>query len=116
MTPFEIFLLIVLIAVIFLFIYYYFKGAKGDIALTRPAESRVDEYLDRRFESVVTEWALLRTPAVRRFKEEHEPQLEKNEVMVSDLDGFEKEITATLGRLEERLDAVEKEIVKAGQS
>ena len=116
MTVLEVFLLIVLIAVILLFTYYYFKGAKGDIALTRPVESRVDEYLDRRFESVVTEWALIRTPAVRRFKEEHEPQLEKNEAMVSDLDGFEKEISATLGRLEERLEAVEKELVKTGQS
>jgi len=116
MTVLEVILLIVLIVVILLFTYYYFKGAKGDIALTRPVESRVDEYLDRRFESVVTEWALIRTPAVRRFKEEHEPQLEKNEAKVSDLDGFEKEISATLGRLEERLEAVEKELVKTGQS
>jgi hypothetical protein len=116
MTPLEIFLIIVLVAVILLFIYYYFKGAKGNIALTRPVESRVDEYLDRRFESVVTEWALIRTPEVKRFKEEHEPQLDKNEAMVSDLDGFEKEISATLGRLEERLDAVEKELGQAGKS
>jgi hypothetical protein len=116
MTTLEIILIIVLVAVILLFIYYYFKGAKGDIALTRPVESRVDEYLDRRFESVVTEWALIRTPEVKRFKEEHEPQLDKNEAMVADLDGFEKEISSTLGRLEERLDAVEKELGQAGKS
>ncbi len=116
MTLLETILIIALIAVIILFIYYYFRGAKGKISLTRPVESRVDEYLDRRFESLVTEWALIRTPEVTHFKEAHAAQLEKNEATVTDLGGFDKEISSTLGRLEERLDAVEKELVQAGKT
>ncbi len=116
MTILETILIIALIAVVILFIYYYFKGAKGKVSLMRPVESRVDEYLDRRFESLVTEWALIRTPEVNHFKEAHGPQLEKNEAIVADLDGFDKEISSTLGRLEERLDAVEKELVQAGKA
>ncbi len=115
MTTLEWILLIVLIVVILLFIYYYFRGAEGKISITRPVESRVDEYLDRRFESLVTEWALIRTPEVRRFKEERGSQLEKTEAMATDLEGFESEISSTLGRLEERLDAVEKELAQTGK-
>ena len=48
-------IVIILCALIFL-IYYFIRGAKGDISLTRPVESRVDEYLDRRFQSMVEEW------------------------------------------------------------
>ncbi|MDD1719935.1 MAG: hypothetical protein LUQ25_07745 [Methanoregulaceae archaeon] len=116
MTPLEAVLVILLVAVGLVAIYYFFRGAKGDISLTSPVESRVDEYLDRRFESLVTEWALVRTPQVNRFKEEHESELAKNEAIVSDLNGFEREISATLNRLEERLDALEKELVETGQS
>jgi hypothetical protein len=116
MTTLEWILIIALIIVAFVAIYYFFKGAKGNISLASPMESRVDEYLDRRFESLVTEWALLRTPQVNRFKEEHEPQLARNEETVADIDGFEKEISSTLGRLEERLDSVEREIAKTGKT
>ena len=53
-------LVLILCAVIFL-VYYFFRGAKGNISLTRPVESRVDEYLDRRFQSMVDEWELYPT-------------------------------------------------------
>jgi hypothetical protein len=112
MTPLEIILTILVIVAVIVAIYFFFRGAKGKISLTRPVESRVDEYLDRRFESMVTEWALVRTPAVNRFKEQHEPVLSENEAKVSELQGFEKEINSSLSRMEERLDDLEKELSK----
>jgi hypothetical protein len=112
MTPLEVLLTILVIVAIIIAIYFFFRGSKGKISLTRPVESRVDEYLDRRFESMVTEWALVRTPAVNRFKEKHEPVLGQNEEKVSELQGFEKEINNSLSRMEERLDNLEKELSK----
>jgi hypothetical protein len=112
MTLLEILLTLLVIALIIIAIYFFFKGAKGKISLTRPVESRVDEYLDRRFESMVTEWALIRTPSVNRFKEEHEPVLGQSEAKVSELQGFEREINNSLSRMEERLDNLEKEITQ----
>jgi hypothetical protein len=112
MTPLEIILAILVIVVIVIAIYFFFSGKKGKISLTRPVESRVDEYLDRRFESMVTEWALVRTPAVNHFKAQHEPVLGGNEAKVSELQGFEKEINNTLSRMEDRLDNLEQELAK----
>jgi len=112
MTPLEIVLTILVIVVVIIALYFFFRGAKGKISLTRPVESRVDEYLDRRFESMVTEWALVRTPAVNRFKEKNEPVIGQNETKVSELQGFEKEINNSLSRMEERLDNLEKELTK----
>lgn len=112
MTDLETFLIVVIVIIVIAFvIYYFFKGSsKKGLSLTSPVESRVDEYLDRRFESLVTEWALVRTPAAKRFMEEHENHLSGNESSVADLRGFEKEIESTLNRLEDRLDALEKEL------
>ena len=112
MTPLEFVLIVLLIVAVIFAIYFFFRGAKGKISLTRPMESRVDEYLDRRFESMVTEWALVRTPAVKRFKEQHEPVISENEAKVSELQGFEKEINNSLSRMEDRLDNLEKELNK----
>jgi len=114
MTPLEIILIVVVIVAVVIAIYFFFRGAKGKISLTRPMESRVDEYLDRRFESMVTEWALVRTPAVKRFKEQHEPVLGQNEAKISELQGFEKEINNSLSRMDDRLDNLEKELSKTG--
>jgi hypothetical protein len=110
MTVLEAILTILLIAVIVIAIYFYFKGAKGKLSITSPVESRVDEYLDRRFESMVTEWALVRTPAVSRFKAQHEPILDQNDVKVSEIQTFEREINNTLSGMEDRLDHLEKEL------
>ena len=110
MTPLEIVLAVLVIIAVIIAIYFFFRGAKGKISLTRPVESRVDEYLDRRFESMVTEWALVRTPAVNRFKAQNEPVLGKSEAKISELQGFEKEINNSLSRMEERLDNLEKEL------
>jgi hypothetical protein len=110
MTILELILTIILIVVIVIAVYFYFKGAKGKLSITSPVESRVDEYLDRRFESLVTEWALIRTPAINNFKEQHEPVLDQDERKVAELKMFEKEINNTLSKMEERLDHLEKEL------
>ncbi|HVP94236.1 MAG TPA: hypothetical protein VMS89_03600 [Methanoregulaceae archaeon] len=110
MTVLEAILAILLIVVVIITIYFYFKGMKGKLSITSPIESRVDEYLDRRFESLVTDWALVRTLAVRRFKAKHEPVLDQDEAKVSEIQTFEREITNTLSRMEDRLDHLEKEL------
>ena len=110
MTVLEAILTVLLIVVIVIAIYFYFRGAKGKISITSPVESRVDEYLDRRFESLVTEWALVRTPAVNRFKARHEPVLDQDEAKISEVQAFEHEINSTLSRMEDRLDHLEKEL------
>ncbi len=110
MTALEAVLAILLIVVIVIAIYFYFRGSKGKLSITSPVESRVDEYLDRRFESMVTEWSLVRTPTVNRFKAQHEPLLDQNEAKVSDVQTFEREINNTLSGMEDRLDHLEKEL------
>jgi hypothetical protein len=110
MTVLEAILAILLIVVIVIAVYFYFRGTKGKISITSPVESRVDEYLDRRFESLVTEWALVRTPVVNRFKTQHGPVLEQNEAKVSEIQTFEREINNTLSGMEDRLDHLEKEL------
>jgi hypothetical protein len=117
MTELEYFLIFIIIIIVIAFvIYYFFKGtSRAGISLANPVESRVDEYLDRRFESLVTEWGLLRTPAVKRYLGEHEDNLAGNESDAADLRVFEKEIDNTLQRLEDRLDALEKELASQGK-
>ncbi|GAB6285621.1 MAG: hypothetical protein STSR0009_18220 [Methanoregula sp.] len=102
-------LILIVIAIIFL-IYYFFKGSGGHISLSRPMESRVDEYLDRRFEQLVTEWELVRVPEAERFTRENEPVLKRSENRVAELHTFEQEITSTLDNLEARLATLEKDV------
>jgi hypothetical protein len=109
------FILIVfcLCALIFL-VYYFIKGAKGDISLTRPVESRVDEYLDRRFQSMVDEWQLVSHPKLRQFKEQHYKEIENDETRLAELKKYESGMQTTLTSLEARLDTVEKELARKG--
>ncbi|MDD3136405.1 MAG: hypothetical protein PHF64_07875 [Methanoregula sp.] len=102
-------LILIVIAIIFL-IYYFFKGSGGHISPSRPMESRVDEYLDRRFEQLVTEWELVRVPEAERFTRENEPVLKRSENRVAELHMFEQEITSTLDNLEVRLATLEKDV------
>jgi hypothetical protein len=105
------FLVLLLIAIVIIFlIYYFFKGSGGHISLSRPMESRVDEYLDRRFEQLVTEWELVRIPDAERFTRENDPVLARSENRVAELHTFEQEITGTLNNLEVRLATLEKDL------
>jgi len=112
MDWFEFLVIIIFIGAAFFLIYYYFRGAKGDIAITRPMESRVDEYLDRRFESLVEEWQLIDHPKLQRFKEQKSKELEQDEARLADIKKFELDLETSLAKMESRLDGIEKGLVK----
>jgi hypothetical protein len=116
MDWFEFIILVLFIAAAFFLIYYYFRGAKGNLSVTRPVESRVDEYLDRRFESLVDEWELVNQPKLQRFKEQKSKELEQDEVRINDLKKFELDLESSLTNLETRLDAIEKGLAQKGSS
>ena len=108
MDWFEFIIIVLIIGAAFFLIYYYFRGAKGDISLTHPVESRVDEYLDRRFESLVEEWQLIDQQKLQRFKEQKSKELEQDEARLADLKKFEIDLENSLIQLENRLDGIEK--------
>jgi hypothetical protein len=111
------FIILVLIpcAVIFL-VYYFFRGQKGDISLARPVESRVDEYLDRRFKSMVEEWELVSHPRLQKFTEQGSRKLEQDEARLAELKNYESGMQTTLASLEARLDTLEKELARKGSA
>lgn len=113
MTGLEILLILIVLGALLLLIYYFFRGSKT-ISVTRPLETRIDEYLDQRFEALINEWSLTTRPQLRRFKEQKSPLLTEDEARVAALKALESEMKATLDHLEERLDALEKELVKTG--
>jgi hypothetical protein len=108
-------LVLILCAVIFL-VYYFFRGAKGDLSLARPVESRVDEYLDRRFQSMVEEWQLVSHPKLQKFKEQRTREIEQNEARLAELKNYEAGMQSTLVSLEARLDTLEKELSQKGSA
>ena len=110
MTWLEALALILLVGIMFFLIYYYFRGAKGNIELRRPMESRVDEYLDRRFESIIEEYSLVRTPQAEGFRKLNDPLLAETEGRAQALKKAEEELTASLDDIDKRLDALEHEM------
>jgi len=109
MTTAEILLTIIIIALIAFILYYYFKGSAGHVSISRPMESRVDEYLDRHFEDMVDEWSLMDTYQVRTFREHNDPTLAYEENRMNSMKEFRHEMTDTLTGLEERLNVLERE-------
>lgn len=105
-------IIVVCLCLLIFLIYYFIKGAKGDISLARPVESRVDEYLDRRFQSMVEEWQLVSHPKLQQFKEQHYTEIENDETRLAELKKFESGMQTTLTSLEARLDTVEKELTR----
>ena len=112
----EFIILVLILCVILFLVYYYFRGAKGDVSLTRPVESRVDEYLDRRFQSIVEEWQLVSHPRLGKFREERNNELENNEARIAELKNYESTMQGTLVALEVRLDTLEKELAGKGSA
>ena len=107
----DILLIILVVAVIAFIIYYLLKGSKGRLELSRPIESRVDEYLDRRFENLIEEWSLVSRPKLNAFRDRTAQQISGEEQRIADLTKYEEELTATLNSLEGRLNALEKDLV-----
>jgi hypothetical protein len=116
MVLLEFIITIIILAAIILMVYYFFRGAKGDISLTSPVESRVDEYLDRRFQSLVEEWQLVNQTKLQKFKEKNFKELEQDEARLGDLKKFEAGMVNSLANLEARLDTVEKELAQKGSA
>ena len=108
-------LVLILCAVIFL-VYYFFRGATGNLSLARPVESRVDEYLDRRFQSMVEEWELVSRPRLQMFTEQGTRQIEQDEARLAELKTYESGMQTTLVSLEARLDTLEKELATKGSA
>jgi hypothetical protein len=108
MTALEAFLVFIIIVLIAFLIYYYFRGSSGKVSLTRPMESRVDEYLDRRFELMIEEWSLVPKNRLLSFRAAKDPILTGNEKKVAELKEFRDQMSDNLERLEDRLDALEK--------
>lgn len=107
MTPIEIALIVVLAFIVLFLVYFFLRGSTGKVSLSRPVESRVDEYLDRRFERMIEEWSLVRRPALQSFKRERNEALDRDEQQIQNLKEFEHEMNATLQELEGRLNALE---------
>ncbi len=112
MTPLEAALLVIVVAILLFLIYYYWKGTKGDVSLARPVESRVDEYLDRRFELMIDEWSLISRTKLQSFRQSKDQVLESNEAKVASLKDFSETMEDSLKNLEDRLDALEKQTGK----
>jgi len=106
----EVLLVLIILALICFVVYYFLKGSTGRVAVTRPIESRIDEYLDRRFEDMVSEWSLTTKSKLNRFKHKETPRLETGEARVEELKKFESDMKITLDNLEERLNVLEKEL------
>jgi hypothetical protein len=109
-------ILVILLCVVLFLVYYFFRGQKGNISLSRPVESRVDEYLDRRFQSMVDEWELVSRPKLSAFKEQRTPELEQDEARLLDLKNYESGMQTHLTSLEARLDTLEKELARKGSA
>jgi len=112
----EFIILVLILCVTVFLVYYFFRGAKGNISLTRPVESRVDEYLDRRFQSMVEEWQLVSRTDLGRFMERRTPEIEQNEARIAELKNYESGMQTKLVSLEARLDTLEKELAGKGSA
>jgi hypothetical protein len=109
-------ILVIILCVVLFLVYYFFRGARGNISLSRPVESRVDEYLDRRFQSMVEEWELVSRPRLTSFKEQRTMEIEQDEARLSDLKNYESGMQTHLASLEARLDTLEKELASKGSA
>lgn len=112
MTTIEGLLVLILIGVIAFTLYYYFRGSTGRLDISRPLESRVDEYLDRKFDMLIEEWSLVHRSQAEQFRDEKMPLLAKDEERIAALKAFEKDFGEELTRLEERIEALEKQVPK----
>jgi hypothetical protein len=111
MNAAEALIILIILALILFVLYYFLKGSTGRVVVTRPIESRIDEYLDRRFEDMVSEWSLTTKSKLNRFKRKETPRLENNEARVAELKKFETDMNLNLDNLEERLNVLEEKLV-----
>ena len=82
-------LLVLILCVILFLVYYFFRGAKGDIALTRPVESRVDEYLTAGSRAWWRSGSSCPARSSATFKEQRIPEIKQDEARIAELKNFE---------------------------
>jgi hypothetical protein len=107
MTYLEIFLIVLFALIVVFLVYFFLRGSTGKVSITRPVESRIDEYLDRRFERIIEEWSLVRRPKLQKYKEERGEDLTHDEENIRMLKRFENDMKSNLTELEVRLNALE---------
>lgn len=112
MTLVEALLFLVLIFFVGFVLYYYFRGSMGHVEISRPMESRLDEYLDRRFDAMIEEWSLVRRPEAQKFRDEKLADLSQDEKRMAELKEFEKSFGEHITSMEERLEALEKQVIR----
>ena len=112
MTLIEILLILIVLIIVIYLVYYFFRGSTGKVSLSRPMESRIDEYLDRRFEHLIDEWSLVRRPRLQKFKDDRNVTLDHDEEKIQMLKAFENEMKTNLAELEGRLNALEDSLAK----
>lgn len=112
MTIIEALLFLILILLVGFILYYYFRGSVGSVEITRPMESRLDEYLDRRFDAMIDEWSLVRKPDAQRFRDEKIADLSQDEKRIAELKEFERTFGEKLSSMEERLESLEKQVIR----
>ena len=115
MTTLEWVLIAAIIIIILLVLAWFLKSSTGRVSMRRPIESRVDEYLDRRFEDLIAEHSLVRRPKVQNFREEQGEHLDKAEEKVATIQAAETTMKASLEELESRLDALENNLAGSGK-
>ena len=108
MTLIEILLIILIVLIILFLLFWFFQGTTGRISLRRPVESRVDEYLDRRFARLVEDYEVVRRPKLNRFREERGLALDADARKIAELKQFENDFSQNLSDLEARLDELER--------
>ncbi|MDD1655880.1 MAG: hypothetical protein LUO87_00690 [Methanomicrobiales archaeon] len=111
MTLLEFLVIILLVGILLFLVYYYFRGSSGKVSIRKPMESRIDEYLDRRFESIIEEYSLVRSSQLQGFRQVNTPFLDESEVRAHALEQAETDLSTTLDDLDRRLDALEHEMV-----
>jgi hypothetical protein len=107
MTWAEFLVVILLLGILLFLVYYYFSGSSGKVSARKPMESRIDEYLDRRFESIIDEYSLVRSSRLDGFKQMNGQLLDDGEARAHALEQAETDLSATLDNLDKRLDALE---------
>lgn len=108
MTVPEVLLILAIAGVLGYIIHYFFQGSSGKISIRHPVESRIDEYLDRKFEDMIHEWTLVRKSRLQGFKSQRNEELVHNEEHLRMLKEYNREMAVTLHELENRLDQLEK--------
>lgn len=107
MTLIEFVLSLIIILLVIFIIYWYLAGSRGTVSFRRPVESRVDEYLDLKFEQMMKEWSLVNQSGLKRYRSEREGTLSEYESSLGRLSESEAGLEEQIRQLEDRLNELD---------